>query len=791
MKKYIQLLVGVLLSFTAAAQSGQVRGRVFDAYSKTPLVGATVILSSTQGATTDAKGEFSLDCSGVTPLTVKFVGYETFNGSLKICDQYLQIGLTPSNTNLNEVEVSAASSETNTVLRQPQSIGLLTRRELSRSEGLFLESSLNLMPGVRMEKRTMNGGQRILIRGYGLPAANGNQLNFNGAGYKAYLNGIPVTDAEGVTVLDDVDFSTLGKVEVVKGPASSLYGTGIGGVVKMFTLRPEAQTTRLVQEGVVGSYGLWSTNTRLESANERASILVNYGHQNYDSYRVHTSSKKDFATFVGDFRSSDKQSISVYAAYNNSFNAMAGQLDSASFFNKENEGEAKYLENNGRVSYESFRSGLSHTYAFTDFLSNTSSAYFNNYTQEQASAAGLNSNMAYNLGGRTEFNFNFANVLQGLTGTVGGEYQKTISFRKTNALGAGGTLGGITADLEVSAMQYSAFTEWNLQLPLDFTLIAGLSANRVEYGITDKLTNSANPTHADLSGYKKFDAVVTPRAALQKLVTPNVTAYASVSQGYSPPSATTVVVPQAGRVLTNLKPEQGTQYEVGSKGSLLDKKLSYQVALFHLKVQDKIMTQAYADPQSGSILYTISANGGEQTNQGLEVALNYSLLQREEGLVTLVKPFLNYTYSDFTYDQFTRESIVKVNNVNTRVVTDYSGQAVIGVPKQNFNAGVDVELKLGFYLYTTFQHVDDMPITYDAKYRAPSYNLLNAKLGWRKNLGNHVSLDVFAGGNNLTGDLYYNMVFLDAYSSSNNPNIYLPAAYKPTYFGGLNFGYKF
>ena len=278
MKKYIQLLVGVLLSFTAAAQSSQVRGRVFDAYSKTPLVGATVILSSTQGTTTDAKGEFSLDCSGATPLTVKFVGYETFNGSVKICDQYLQIGLTPSNTNLNEVEVSAASSETNTVLRQPQSIGLLTRRELTRSEGVFLESSLNLMPGVRMEKRTMNGGQRILIRGYGLPAANGNQLNFNGAGYKAYLNGIPVTDGEGVTVLDDVDFSTLGKVEVVKGPASSLYGTGIGGVVKMFTLRPEAQTTRLVQEGVVGSYGLWSTNTRLESANERASIPVSYTH---------------------------------------------------------------------------------------------------------------------------------------------------------------------------------------------------------------------------------------------------------------------------------------------------------------------------------------------------------------------------------------------------------------------------------------------------------------------------------------------------------------------------------
>ncbi|MGV3541158.1 MAG: TonB-dependent receptor [Rufibacter sp.] len=753
-------------------------------------MGASVLLATGQGSMTNANGEFTLACTGPESISVRFIGYETFTGNVKNCGQDMQIGLTPSNTNLNEVEVSAAHTEANPVLRQPQSIGLLTRRELTRSEGVFLESALNLLPGVRMEKRTMNGGQRILMRGYGLPAANGNQLNFNGAGYKAYLNGIPVTDAEGVTVLDDVDFTMLGKVEVIKGPASSLYGTGIGGVVKMFTLRPEAQTIRIVQETLGGSYGLWSTNTRLESANERASILVNYGHQNYDSYRVHTNSKKDFITFVGDFRASDKQSFTAYAAYNNSYNAMAGQLDSASFFNKENEGEAAYIRNNGRVVYESFRSGLSHSYAFSGKFSNTSSAYFSNSQQEQASAAGLNSNVAYNLGGRTEFKFSFAHVLKGVTGTVGVEYQKTNSFRKTNQLPEG-ALGGISADLEVSAMQYSAFTEWNLQLPLDFTLVAGASANRVEYGITDKLTNTAYPSHADQSGYKKFKAVVTPRVALQKLVTPNVTVYATVSQGYSPPAVGTVVVPLAGRVLTELQPEQGTQYEVGSKGSLLGKKLSYQVAMFRLKVQDKIVTQAYADPQSGSILYTLSANAGEQTNNGLEVAVNYSLFQDAEGFVTLVKPFVNYTYSDFAYDNFTRESIVRVNNQNTREVADYSGQAVLGVPRHNVNAGVDVVTKPGFYLYTTFQHVDEMPITYDGKHQAPSYDLLNVKLGWRKALTGRVSIDVFAGANNLTSDLYYNMVFLDAYSSSGNPNIYLPAAYKPTFFGGVNVGYKF
>lgn len=784
MKRYTLLIISVLLSMAAFGQSGQLQGRIFDAYSQTPLEGATVILSETEGTITDDNGAFTISCYGSTSISVKYIGYETYTGTLKDCSQFVQIGLTPSYNNLNEVEVSASNVEDNTILKQPQAIGLLSRRELTRNEGVFLENTLNLVSGVRMEKRTMAGGQRIMIRGYGYPAGSGNQVNFNGAGIKAYLNGIPVTDAEGVTIYDDIDFSTLGKVEVIKGPASSIYGTGIGGVVKMFTLKPAPQATRIVQEAMAGSYGLWRTNTRLESATDKSSIMVNYGHQNYDSYRVHSASKKDFASFVGDFRSSDKQSFSVYASYNNSYDELAGQIDSASFFNKENKGEPRYLANNGHIAYESFRTGLSHNYRFSRNVSNMTSAYFSNYQQSQASAAGLNSNMVSNYGGRTKFNLNFAGENISLFGTVGGEYQKSNSFRKTNAL-PDGKLGGITTDLEVAAMQYSLFTEWNLQLPQNFTLIAGASRNSIEYGIADKLANAANPEHKDQSGYKTFEAVVTPRVALQKVFNQHITTYVSVSQGYSPPTSGNVVVPATGQVLTDLKPEKGTQYEVGSKGSLLNKKLSYQLALFNLNVTDKLTTQAVVEPGTGTILYSYSVNAGKQKNKGVEVSLNYSLVDDNTSFISLARPFANYTYSHFRYDNF------KSDNNNNERTTDYSGKAVMGVPANNLNAGFDVGLKSGFYLLTTYQYVDEMPLSFDNAHYAPSYSLLNAKLGWRKNVSDHIQLDVYAGGNNLTGSLYYNMVFLSAYSATSvNPSIYLPAAYKPTYYGGFNFSYR-
>ncbi|MDP4845550.1 MAG: Plug domain-containing protein, partial [Salibacteraceae bacterium] len=71
----------------------------------------------------------------------------------------------------------------------------------------------------------VSSGQQINIRGYGNGVGfRGASNNFDGQGTKIYLNGIPLTDAEGITVLDDIDFASLGNVEVVKGPAGSLYG---------------------------------------------------------------------------------------------------------------------------------------------------------------------------------------------------------------------------------------------------------------------------------------------------------------------------------------------------------------------------------------------------------------------------------------------------------------------------------------------------------------------------------------------------------------------------------------
>lgn len=775
MKKYSLILIPFLLSIPSFAQTSHLKGKVYDAYSQAPLAGAKIMADNKVIAETDASGNFDIACNGQTALSVAALSYQPYQLTVVNCDKPLQISLSPSSYNLNEVTVSSAQKNNN--LKEPQAVAILTRQDLTRNDGIFLENSLNLISGVRMEKRTVEGGQRITIRGYG------NGANFNGTGYKAYLNGIPVTDAEGNTTLDDIDFSTLGQVEVIKGPASSLYGTGIGGVLKMYTLKPQTRGLKLTQETMGGSYGLFRTNTRLENSNDNASFMLNYGHQNYNSYRVHSGSQKDFVSFVGDFHTSEKETFSAYAAYNNSKDQLAGQLDSASLQQKLNIGEAPYLANNAYVSYESYRMGLSHNYIFSKHVNNLTSGYVSGYKQGQAYASGLISNMAMNYGARTEFGLDFPGDKVGVHGIVGGEFQKTSAFKKTYGL-RNDSLQALSSDLEVATMQYNVFTQWDVILPLDFVLTAGLSANFIEFGITDRLTNAGNPAHKDQSGYKSFDPVVTPRIALQRSFGRNISVYGNVSQGYTPPTTGQVVIPQIGQVNTDLKPERATMYEIGSKGNLLHSKFSYQVALFHMDINDKLTTQAHTT-STGSIDYTFTTNAGTQENNGLELDLAYTFQQDRTHIITMVRPFISYSYSDFKYKNFKSDNN---NNANT---IDYSGNKVAGIPPHLFNAGLDIVTKWRFYLTTTYQYVDKEPLTFDNVHHANSYSLLQAKLGYKRELGKHFAFDAYVGGQNLTNSTYYTLAVLNSNYSGAAPKVFLPGPYNSTFYGGLNLSYKF
>ncbi|WP_461413618.1 TonB-dependent receptor [Gemmatimonas sp.] len=782
-------LVGAPLLLTATAPrrvvaQAPLRGRLYDSYTQLPVAGVSVSGNDASAdaapVLSDRDGGFTVPCVLNRVITFRRVGYETVQSRVTDCGTVLQVALTPSAQALGQVTVVDARESTGgAAVSQPQSVSTLTRADLRRGTGLFLDDALNVVPGVRFDRRTMSGGQRITIRGYG------NRSNFDGSGYKAYLNGIPLTDAEGITVLDDVDFGSLGRVDIVRGPASSLFGSGIGGVVNFWSLRPERPGTTIEQETMAGSDGLRRSDTRFASSSPTSTILVNYGRQRYDSYRVHSASTKDFASFVGDFRPSAQRTITTFLSYARSRDERAGQLDSAQFFGKRNAGEQPYLANDAHVDMETLRAGVTHSYRANAHLEPVVTAYVTGTTREDIFAAGLNPKSTQTFGTRAVLNTRFAPGGHLLMGATGIEFEQSNiiakGYRYTNAV-----LGALTNDLETRAMQTSVFSQWDVQLPAAFVLTGGASVNLVEYTLRDRLANSANPTRKSISGTKRYDPELVPRVGLRRTLGQALTAYGTVSGGFTPATSSDAVIQFTGQANDDLAPERGTLYEVGVKGSLPWSRAAFQLALYDLRVTDKLTSQSVFDA-NGTQLYAYTVNAGNQSNKGVELALQVNALPRAAtptSWLTTLRPFLTYTGANYRYTRFLSD-----NNNNARTI-DYTGKDVVGVPKQSLALGLDVGVRGGGYATVSYENRSSMPITFDNTRSAPGYDLLNARVGVARNVGRRFTLDAYVGGTNLTNSLYYTMVFLNANYTGAPPAIYLPGAYSARYFGGIKLGLR-
>ena len=121
-------------------------------------------------------------------------------------------------------EVTIRSYEANRpILQVPASVGLVMNSDLQRFSNTSLVSALNNLPGIRMEERSP-GSYRFSIRGSSLRSP------FGVRNVKAYWNELPLTDPGGNTYLNQLDANAINQIEIIKGPGSSLYGAGTGGV---------------------------------------------------------------------------------------------------------------------------------------------------------------------------------------------------------------------------------------------------------------------------------------------------------------------------------------------------------------------------------------------------------------------------------------------------------------------------------------------------------------------------------------------------------------------------------
>src|SRR5215210_4529835 len=96
----------LIFIFPLSAQTNIIRGKIADSASNNPVAGATVSVRNSNFATsTNTSGEFFISASLTDELLVSFVGYES--KTLRVTGVYLQINLSQTSRQLNEVVVTA------------------------------------------------------------------------------------------------------------------------------------------------------------------------------------------------------------------------------------------------------------------------------------------------------------------------------------------------------------------------------------------------------------------------------------------------------------------------------------------------------------------------------------------------------------------------------------------------------------------------------------------------------------------------------------------------------------
>lgn len=802
MKRILLLAICSAIALFSAAQT--IKGKIIDATGKTPLSGATISIGNKNIATTDKEGMFSFACSKGNIITVSFIGYETQRKTVT-CNEDITIGLVLSGSTLEDVEITATSNQNKSLLYQPLSITKLSTTELKRGNGLFLDDAINAnVPGVTMNRRAVSSGQQFNIRGYGNGSrgTRGVNSNFDGQGSKIYLNGIPVTDAEGITTMDDLDFGSIGNVEVVKGPAGSLYGLAIAGVVNLKTIKPAKGQTSIGQDVLIGNYGLQRYTTHFQMGGDHSSILLNYGHQQSEGYTIHNNSKKDFVNFAGDFQPNAKQSITSYFGYSNSYDERSGELTVAQYNTNDFTGNIEYIKRNAHSQVYTVRAGIGHTYTFSNHIANTTTIFGTSFNSNASSAGGWTDKATTNLGVRSTFDskYTFGNnvILSGITG-VESQRQNgtTIGYgmgkdpRDPNSTWAYGNpyywiLNASTSNLYATTATTSVFTEWTLALPSSLSITGGVGLSNMKIKLDDRFYVVNKPSHYDTS----YNSMLSPHIAINKVFKEKISVYASYSRAYKAPVSSYFFIPYVatpantttGIINNQLKAEKGDQFEIGTKGNLAHNRFTYQLAVFHTVFSDKMTTVA-VPLNATTTAYSYLVNGGKQDHKGIEVLLKYNVVKSPNGFFTSVMPFINFTYSDFKYKDFKYQTGTTVANTKT---FDFSGSPVAAVSKIVYAAGADFMTKCGLYGSVMHLYRDKMPITSPDTLYTTSYNLLNAKVGLNKSLSAHFDIDLSFGIDNITGTKYPIMIF-----ANQIPDAYIAGPRKANYFAGLKLKYNF
>jgi vitamin B12 transporter len=222
--------------------TGTVVGRVTDAKTQTPLVGATIALEGTRHtATTGSDGRYRLAdvAAGTYTVRARYIGYAPSTASVTVSAEQeatADFGLEKSVQRLDEVVTTGTVLPTE-VKALPTPVTIISDSDIAAQRPhTFPEVFRQLVPGgVGWDLVVSPGATSVSVRGATNPTGGSGEM-------KIFIDGIESSNVS----IGNIDPNSIARVEVIRGPqAAAIYGSdAIGGVMQIFTKRGDPSLSR-------------------------------------------------------------------------------------------------------------------------------------------------------------------------------------------------------------------------------------------------------------------------------------------------------------------------------------------------------------------------------------------------------------------------------------------------------------------------------------------------------------------------------------------------------------------
>ncbi len=624
---------------------------------------------------------------------------------------------------LPEVEIRAFESD-RPLLQQAAGIERLGPADFEAFGSRSLNEAINSRPGVRLEQRAPSS-YRVSVRGSSLRAP------FGVRNVKVYWNDLPLTLADGTTALNILDVAVTDQIEILKGPAGSIYGAGNGGVLK-FSNRLSDEESRLTAQTATGSFDMYRLGLKKSGATDDMQYTAGLHHFRSDGHREHSRTERTVFNFSGRWFPTADQPVGFHVLYSDLFYQIPGGLTLGQFKEDPYQSRPGSIEQNSSIRQRTLLTGFTIERNLGNNVTNSSSVFLSNTDFDHPFILDYKKDLGTDYGGRTVFRKDAVLAGLPLRLVLGAEFQQgRVSARNFgNKEGVRDTMR--FAD-DIRTRNYFFFTQAEAELSSDWLLTLGLSRNTVGYKVD---RNVDNLTGTPFAVSRNFQAEWVPRIAASYKFNETSSMFASVSAGFSPPTLDEFRTNE-GSLNEDLEAERGLNFELGYRGIMPQRGVHWDLSTFYYRLSESISTFTNED---GVVLFR---NSGGTNQFGVEFSLNYPLLRTSDNRF-LSDIQLKHTYTGHFF--YFRDQIFGP--------FDLSGNYLTGVaPHSAFN-----ELKVGFFgsgsLYLQHRYSDRLPLTDENTEFQSSWNVFSLRFNYGFQTGFADKIFLSAGLDNVFDTIY-------------------------------------